>query len=84
MEALASTRLNLLLGVGFNREVGEDSTLYWSKEAGSLSTLLEQADALNADAIAELDRKSTERVRDAYSWEKIVDAYEKVFVENGK
>lgn len=84
LEALASTRLNLLLGVGFNREVGEDSTLYWSKEAGSLSTLLEQADALNADAIAELDRKSTERVRDAYSWEKIVDAYEKVFVENGK
>lgn len=84
LEALASTRLNLLLGVGFNREVGEDSTLYWSKEAGSLSTLLEQADALNADAIAELDRKSTERVRDAYSWEKIVDAYEKVFVENEK
>ena len=32
LEALASTDLNLLLGVGFNREVARDSALYWSKE----------------------------------------------------
>lgn len=70
LEALASTRLNLLLGVGFNKEVGEDSALYWSKDSGNLAALLEQADALDADTIALLDKRSTDRVRDAYSWEK--------------
>ena len=84
LEALASTRLNLLLDVGFNREVGEDSALYWSKEVGNLSALLEQADALEPESIAHLDKKSTDRVKDAYSWEKIVDAYEKIFREAGK
>ena len=62
--------LNLLLGVGFNKEVGEDSALYWSKDSGNLAALLEQADALDADTIALLDKRSTDRVRDAYSWEK--------------
>lgn len=81
LEALASTRLNLLLGVGFNKEVGEDSALYWSKDSGNLAALLEQADALDADTIAMLDKKSTERVRDAYSWKKIVSEYEKTFLE---
>ena len=30
-KALASTKLNLLLDVGFNREVGEDGAIYWKK-----------------------------------------------------
>ena len=32
LEALESTKLNLLLDVGFNREVGEDGALYWKKD----------------------------------------------------
>ena len=80
LEALASTRLNLLLGVGFNKEVGEDSALYWSKELGNLATLLEKADTLDADTIEQLDKKSTARVQDAYSWKKIVNEYENVFL----
>lgn len=31
LEALASTKLNLLLDVGFNREVGENGAIYWKK-----------------------------------------------------
>ena len=31
LEALGSTDLNLLLDVGFNREVAQDGALYWSK-----------------------------------------------------
>lgn len=80
LEALASTRLNLLLGVGFNKEVGEDSALYWNKEPGSLATLLEKADTLDVDTIEQLDKKSTARVQDAYSWGKIVNEYENVFL----
>lgn len=80
LEALASTKLNLLLGVGFNKEVGEDSALYWNKESGNLAALLENTDALDADTIALLDKKSTERVMDAYSWEKIINEYESTFI----
>ena len=32
LEALGSTDLNLLLNVGFNKEVAEDSALYWIME----------------------------------------------------
>lgn len=71
--------MNLLLGVGFNKEVGEDSALYWSKEPGNLAALLEKADTLDTVTIAELEKKSTARVQDAYSWEKIINEYERVF-----
>jgi len=32
LEALATTDLNLLLDVGFNKEVGQDGALYWNKQ----------------------------------------------------
>ena len=79
MEALASTKVNLLLGVGFNREVGEDAALYWSKEPGNLARLIEQADALDAQTIEKLDRDSTARVVEAYAWSDICAQYERVF-----
>ena len=34
LEALGSTQLNLLLDVGFNREVAEDGAIYWKKGNG--------------------------------------------------
>ena len=40
IEALSSTKLNLLLNVGFNREVGEDGALYWNKENRNLASLI--------------------------------------------
>lgn len=80
LEALATTRLNLLLDVGFNKEVAQDSAIYWNKEEGNLSKLIEQADKLSEEKIKELDIKSTNRIRDAYTWEKIVDDYEKILI----
>lgn len=61
LEALASTRLNLLLSVGFNQEVAEDAALYWDKGAGSLSELIDKADKLPADQIAKLDAATPEK-----------------------
>lgn len=82
LEALASTRLNLLYDVGFNREVAEYGALYWSKETHYLANLIEQTDALSADEIAKLDQKSTKRVLDAYSWTFIVSEYERTLRVN--
>ena len=82
LEALGSTDLNLLLGVGFNREVGEDAALYWTKEEGNLAALIEKADTMSEAEIKELGEKAKKRIQDAYSWEYIVDEYEKVFLKS--
>lgn len=82
LEALGSTDLNLLLDVGFNREVGEEGALYWSKEDGNLARLIEKADSMTDEEIQGLGRQAKERIRVFYSWDYIVDEYEKVFLEN--
>lgn len=81
LEALGSTDLNLLLDVGFNREVGEDSALYWSKEENSLARLIDESDQLDKDEIKELGRKAKKRICDAYSWEFITEQYETLFLK---
>ena len=82
LEALASTNLNLLLDVGFNREVGENSTLYWTKEDGSLAKLIEKAEKLSEEDIFKLGEMAKERIKSEYSWPYIVDKYESIFLEN--
>lgn len=81
LEALGSTDLNLLLDVGFNREVAEDAALYWSKEDGNLSRLIEEADVYDAEEIAENGCKAKDRIRNAYSWEYICGRYLDVFLK---
>lgn len=79
LEALGSTDLNLLLDVGFNREVAEDSALYWSKKPGNLAALIEKADTFSDEAIRKYGELSTKRIQEAYSWEFICNEYKNVF-----
>jgi rhamnosyltransferase len=81
LEALGCTDLNLLLDVGFNREVAEDAALYWTKEEGSLARLIEDTDALTAEAIDALGTQAKNRIATAYSWQFICDEYEKLFLD---
>lgn len=75
LEALSCSKLNLLLDVCFNREVGENSTLYWTKEKGSLAKAIELADAMKEPEVERLDWKSSERIKRAYSWDVISGMY---------
>ena len=77
LEALGSTKLNLLLDVDFNREVAEDSALYWTKRSGNLATLIDKCEVIDRE---ELGRKAKERIRTAYSWECISNRYAKRWV----
>lgn len=77
LEALSSTKLNLLLDVGFNREVGADGAIYWDKE--QLAQIIEEIELLDEKAISELDKKSSERIAAAFTWQKIVADYEEIF-----
>ena len=79
LEALAATELNLLLDVPFNREVGGDGALYFPKDAQRLARLLDEADRLPAAERERLRQNAVRRIREQYSWEKIVGEYERLF-----
>ncbi len=78
LEALATTDLNILLDVGFNREVGMDGALYFNKEEGSLSKLIDNE--LDDKVILNLGIKAKDRIVEDYSWINIVDKYEKLIL----
>jgi len=80
LEALASTSINLLLDVGFNREVAKEGALYWSKEKDNLSKLLDEMSHLDDSQGNELGTKAKNRIKNSYSWEHIGREYEKVFL----
>lgn len=79
LEALASSDLNMLLDVGFNKEVGENSSVYWKKEKGDLAKAIERAEAMTESEIGALAAASTRRIADAYSWEFICNEYANVW-----
>ena len=80
VEAMGTTDLNLLLGVRFNKEVGRDAALYWSKKPGSLAKLIDAIEQLSPDEIAGLGTKARKRVKEVYNWQLISDQYEKIFL----
>lgn len=79
LEALGSTQLNLLLDVGFNREVGENSCLYWNLEPGNLKNLINFVETMDKVKRAEYGEKAKDRIRTTYSWEYIGDEYMRVW-----
>ena len=79
IEALGSTDLNLLVDVGFNKEVAEDCALYWSRDEGNLAKLIDKADLMNREEIEEMGRKAKKRVAEEYTWDKICKQYESAF-----
>lgn len=81
LEAMSSTDINMLLDVGFNREVAEECALYWTKDSDSLASLIDRTDTLNNSEIAELSQKAKQRINDKYSWSFISEKYEKLFLQ---
>ena len=78
LEALATTDLNLLLDVGFNKEVGEEGAVYWNKTEGNLSMLLNSLESIDKARLNELSLKAKERIDREYSWTYIVERYEEL------
>ena len=80
LEALATTKLNLLLEVGFNKEVAEEGAMYWTKEENNLSNLLNKVDTeLSRETIEDYGRKAKQRIQEEYNWDKIIHQYEEIF-----
>ena len=81
LEALATTDLNLLLDVGFNREVAEEGALYWRKGSNNLSSLLNKVDSLKEIDLLVLSNKAKSSVISNYKWDYIVNIYEQTLTE---
>jgi rhamnosyltransferase len=79
LEALGSTDLNLLLDVGFNKEVAEKTALYWNKKNGSLCRLIDRADAMSEEDRKKLGMKAKRRIEEEYSWKYICNRYDEEF-----
>jgi len=80
LEALSSTNLNLLLQVGFNQEVAQDSALYFNKRQGNLARLINKVDVMPESERLEWGVKAKARIAKRYSWEFIVSEYESLFL----
>ncbi len=80
LEALGSTKLNLLYNVGFNREVAKNTALYWTKEEGNLAQLINRVDKMEFLEIEEIGKKAKMRVVEGYTWDKICRMYEEAFL----
>lgn len=80
LEALGSTKLNLLLDVGFNKEVAEEAAFYWSKNEGSLAGLIDKSEQLKREEIELIGIKANQRIKDAYSWQFISNRYAEEFL----
>jgi rhamnosyltransferase len=79
LEALSSTSLNLLLNVGFNFEVAEESAIYWSKANDNLSSIINSVEHIGKKDIEDYGKKAMKRITDNYSWTHIIDQYENIF-----
>ena len=80
LEALASTKLNLLLDVGFNREVGQDGAFYWNKEKIKLSEVINLVEISSKGKIDLIDKINRCQFENRFNWEKICRECEKVFI----
>lgn len=80
LEALASTKLNLLLDVGFNKEVGQDGAVYFNKNNNDLANLIDKMDLLTNEELNEINKKAKARINNEYTWKKIIGKYESLFL----
>lgn len=81
IESLSSTSLNLLINVEFNREVAKDGALYWETADGELAKLIDRVDVMDVNEIEELRKQAKKRVDEEYTWQKIADKYERLWLK---
>ena len=79
LEALATTKLNLLLDVSFNKEVAQNGAMYWNKEENNLKQLLNKVESISNEEIQAYSEKAKERIKEEYNWNKIIKKYEEIF-----
>ena len=79
LEALSKTSINILYDVAYNKEVGQDSCFYFTKEENNLCKQIDEIDKLSAQEIKGFEEKAKQRIKEEYTWDIVVNKYNKVF-----
>ncbi|MBU3180718.1 beta 1-4 rhamnosyltransferase Cps2T [Clostridium psychrophilum] len=80
LEALATTDLNILLDVGFNKEVGMEGAIYFNKSNRNLADIIDKLDNIDERYIKRLGVKAKKRIKNEYTWGYIINKYEELLV----
>lgn len=79
LEALSSTRLNLLIDVNFNQDVAQNSARYWNKQTGDLAQVVDDVERITEGEILEISTTARDIIHREYTWPIIVERYERLF-----
>ena len=80
LEALGRTDVNLVYDVSFNKEVAKDGAIYWNVEYALLRNIIKRCDETPIDKRYQQGIKAKNRIEDHYTWDKITDQYEELFL----
>jgi glycosyltransferase involved in cell wall biosynthesis len=80
VKALGYGNMVLALNTAFNREVIQDFGMYFEKDANDLAEKLRILED-HPQVAADYRRRAPQRIREAYTWEHIVDQYEELFLQ---
>lgn len=79
LEAMFFTQINLLLNIGFNKEIGEKSVLYWNKN--DLSLIISSVENYNIKDIDKFSYDSKKRIKKDFNWKYITNEYNSLFLK---
>lgn len=79
LEAMATTKINLLLDVVFNKEVGRDSVIYFNKEVGNLMETISFLEHYYDEIKSDFEGKAVKEIKERYNWDDVVKNYENIF-----
>jgi len=80
LKALGYGNCVVALRTPFNLEVMGDYGVYFERDAEDLARKIQYLES-HPEAAAEYQRRAPERIRQAYTWEKITDQYEELFIQ---
>ena len=78
LEALNTTKINLLYNVSYNTEVGGEACFYFSRKHGSLRKEIEKIEKLGLTEIKIREKLEKDIIKKKYTWDKVVSDYKKV------
>ncbi len=79
LEALATTKINILFNAIYNVEVGTFSSLYFSKKEGDLKNIIERVEKFDEKTIKKYEKLAKNRIKEAYTWKLIVEKYKEIW-----
>ena len=79
LEALSTTKVNILYDVIYNKEVGEDNVFYFNKDDNSLKNIIEKIEKLSKEDINHYGELCKNRIKNNYTWDIVTLKYKELF-----